>query len=60
MDGKKFKLTKAKEEGPYYKAGSPEKRDLGFPGVAGEHLSLKGKVVDQSGQPLAGAWLDFW
>jgi protocatechuate 3,4-dioxygenase beta subunit len=60
MNEKKYKITKAKEEGPYYKAGSPEKRNLWLPGIAGEQLSLKGKVVDQGGQPMAGAWLDFW
>lgn len=52
--------TAALTEGPYYKAGSPERRALAEAGSPGQHISTSGTVFDLSGKPIAGAWLDFW
>lgn len=52
--------TAALTEGPYYKAGSPERRDLTGAGSPGAHISISGTVFDLRGKPIAGAWLDFW
>ena len=53
-------LTAAVEEGPYYKAGSPERRNIVGPGTIGNPMVLEGRVLDTQGRPIAGAWLDFW
>ncbi|HET6846101.1 MAG TPA: hypothetical protein VFH29_04660 [Anaerolineales bacterium] len=50
----------AMTEGPYFKAGSPERTSLIEPGVPGEPLSLSGFVYDTQCNPQAGAQLDFW
>jgi protocatechuate 3,4-dioxygenase beta subunit len=52
--------TPQAEEGPYYKANSPERTRLVEPGIPGEKLTLTGQVIDSGGNPLAHAWLDFW
>ena len=53
-------LTPATTEGPYYKAGSPEKVSLREDGVPGEKLALTGHVFDRNGDYVVGARLDFW
>jgi protocatechuate 3,4-dioxygenase beta subunit len=53
-------LTQSQMEGPYYKADTPERSSLLEEGVQGTRLILVGYVLDQSCQPLPGAWLDFW
>lgn len=53
-------LTPETTEGPYYKEGSPERFELRQKGVPGESLSLSGHVLDLNGNPIAGAWIDFW
>ena len=53
-------LTAAVEEGPYYKAGSPERRNIAEPGTTGVPMILEGRVLDTQGRPVPGAWLDFW
>lgn len=53
-------LTLPQMEGPYYKAGSPERNSLVEAGMDGTRLLLAGYVVDQNCQPLPHAWLDFW
>jgi protocatechuate 3,4-dioxygenase beta subunit len=53
-------LTAAVEEGPYYKAGSPERRNTVEPGTPGMAMVLEGRVLDKQGRPVPGAWLDFW
>jgi protocatechuate 3,4-dioxygenase beta subunit len=58
--GNNIKYTPEVEEGPYYKAGSPEKKILFEPGVPGERLTLSGHVYDINLKPLLHAWLDFW
>ena len=54
------KPTSAIDEGPYYKAGSPEKPRLFEEGVPGEKLTLSGFVRDLDGKAIARAWLEFW
>jgi protocatechuate 3,4-dioxygenase beta subunit len=55
-----YQLTLGKEEGPYYTAGSPENSHFRSPQIPGRKLTLTGTVRDRKGNPLAGAWLDFW
>jgi protocatechuate 3,4-dioxygenase beta subunit len=52
-------LTPALTEGPYFKAGSPEKTSLAG-GLPGMKLALSGYVLDINCKPVAGALLDFW
>jgi protocatechuate 3,4-dioxygenase beta subunit len=47
-------------EGPYYKAGSPERNSLLEEGMSGTRLILAGYVLDQNCNPLPNAWIDFW
>ena len=53
-------LTQAVTEGPYYKAGSPEATNLIQDGMPGTPITITGQVLDQNGQPVANALLDFW
>jgi protocatechuate 3,4-dioxygenase beta subunit len=53
-------LTVALTEGPFYKAGSPEATNLTQDGMQGQVITISGQVLDQNGQPLANALLDFW
>jgi protocatechuate 3,4-dioxygenase beta subunit len=52
--------TLAQTEGPYYKAGSPERSSLIEPGTFGEPLILLGRVWSTACVPLAGAVVDVW
>ncbi len=54
------KPTLPREEGPYYKTGSPERTNIVGPGTAGKKLVIEGYLYDRKGRPVAGAWLDFW
>ena len=56
----KPKLTPAVDEGPYYKVGSPERANLVEEGIPGTKLVVTGRVTDEKGTPVGGAWLDFW
>lgn len=53
-------LTPAQTEGPYFKAGSPERQSLLQENMQGEKLIVAGYVLDQDCQPIPGALLDFW
>ena len=53
-------MTPSLTEGPYYKAGSPERTSLLEAGMSGTKLVLTGYVLDRNCQPVAHAWLDFW
>jgi len=53
-------LTVGVTEGPYYKSGSPEASNLVNDGMQGQVITITGQVLDQNGQPVANAWLDFW
>jgi len=52
--------TLAVTEGPYFKANSPETTNLVQNGMQGTNLTITGQVLDQNGQPVANALLDFW
>jgi protocatechuate 3,4-dioxygenase beta subunit len=47
-------------EGPYYKAGAPQRATIATSGVAGTPLVLTGYVLSTSCKPIANAKLDFW
>jgi len=53
-------LTVAETEGPYYKTSSPEATNLVQDGMQGSVITITGQVLDQNGQPVANALLDFW
>src|SRR5690349_21717392 len=53
-------ITPALTEGPYYKAGSPQRTSLLEAGTTGTKVVLTGTVYDRNCRPIAGAWLDFW
>src|SRR3954462_13180002 len=53
-------LTPALTEGPYYKAGSPERASLLEAGMSGTKIVISGTVFDKNCRPITGAWLDFW
>jgi len=52
-------LTPPQAEGPYYKAGSPERNNI-TQGISGEKLVVSGYVYDKNCKPIPNAWLDFW
>jgi protocatechuate 3,4-dioxygenase beta subunit len=47
-------------EGPFYKAGAPDRETLLEPGMRGTRLILTGRVATTHCAPLAGAVLDVW
>ena len=53
-------LTPAVTEGPFFKAGSPERSSLLETGMAGTKLILSGYVLTADCKPVAHALLDFW
>ena len=53
-------LTSPNMEGPYYKAGAPERADLIDAGMPGQPIHISGRVFDQDCNPLPGAKVDFW
>ena len=53
-------LTPAMTEGPFFKAGSPERASLIEPSLAGTKLVLTGYVLGADCQPIPHARLDFW
>ena len=52
--------TPSNAEGPFYKAGAPERTSLIEPGIVGTRLQLTGTVMTVSCEPVPGALLDFW
>jgi protocatechuate 3,4-dioxygenase beta subunit len=53
--------THANIEGPYYRAGAPERSSLVDPGMAGTPLTIEGRVSGlDCGRGLAGVELDVW
>lgn len=52
--------TTAQTEGPFFKAGSPERASLLGPGITGTTLVVTGFVLTRSCRPIAGAKVDFW
>jgi protocatechuate 3,4-dioxygenase beta subunit len=53
-------LTPTLTEGPYFKAGSPERSSLFEPDMPGTRLNLTGYVLTTECQPVPHALLDFW
>ena len=53
-------LTPAMTEGPYFKAGSPERASLIEPSLTGTKLILTGYVLGADCQPIPHALMDFW
>ena len=53
-------LTPSQAEGPYYKAGSPERVSLLEEGMGGTRIVIEGRVFSRGCVPIAGAQLDFW
>lgn len=51
--------TAAQTEGPYYKAGAPERQAL-IGREGGSRLLLTGQVLGSDCRPVPGALLDFW
>ena len=54
------RLTPSLEEGPFYKPGSPERKNIAERGTVGSKLVVEGCVFDRNCQPIAHAWLDLW
>ena len=52
--------VQSQTEGPYYKAGSPERNSLLEAGMVGTRLILVGYVLDQNCNLLQNTWIDFW
>jgi hypothetical protein len=53
-------LTPSLTEGPYFKAGSPERTSLIEANTKGTRLFLSGYVLTTNCTPVAHALLDFW
>ena len=53
-------LTPENQEGPYYKANTPERTSLREEGMQGTKLILAGFVVNKDCFPIPHVWLDFW
>ncbi len=52
--------TPSQTEGPFYKAGSPQRASLVEPGMAGTKITLTGFVLSTDCRPVARVRLDFW
>ena len=52
--------TPGTTEGPYFKAGSPEKSSLVEPGMEGTKLTITGVVLNTNCQGISNAKLDWW
>jgi protocatechuate 3,4-dioxygenase beta subunit len=48
------------QEGPFYKAGAPERSVLREPGMKGTPLTVTGRVLSTDGTPINRACLDVW
>jgi hypothetical protein len=53
-------VTTESTEGPYFKAGSPEKASLVTAGMEGTRIQLVGLVLTRSCKPVSGAKVDIW
>jgi protocatechuate 3,4-dioxygenase beta subunit len=53
-------LTPAMTEGPYFKAGSPERQSLIEDDMTGAHITITGYVLTADCRPVPHAFLDFW
>src|SRR5688500_6191364 len=53
-------LTRADIEGPFFTPDSPARTNLVEDGLTGTRLFLRGRLLDASCAPIAGAVLDVW
>ena len=53
-------VTRGQTEGPYWLPGSPARNNVREPGIPGDPLIFRGKVVNIRGKPIEGAWVDIW
>ncbi len=60
FSNKRMEPTPSLTEGPFYKAGSPEKSVLYSKDDIGQIIILEGRVFDKNGKALSGVWIDFW
>ncbi len=60
LDAAECQETEDNIEGPFYKAGAPERSALIEPGMKGVPLTVGGHVLNTRCQPLAHAVLDIW
>src|SRR3954467_6237180 len=58
--GPTCEATVANVEGPYYKAGAPERDTFVDDQTPGTRLIISGHVLDTDCHPIAGAVLDMW
>jgi protocatechuate 3,4-dioxygenase beta subunit len=54
------KTTPEVTEGPYYKEGSPEEKELFMEGMTGQKVLISGIVYNTNCEPIAKAWVDIW
>jgi protocatechuate 3,4-dioxygenase beta subunit len=59
-DGAPMSPTQPTHTGPWYQPGAPETRDLWSPGMPGERLTLRGRVLDTAARAVQGALVEFW
>ncbi len=52
--------TPSQTEGPYFKAGAPQRTSLLEPGMAGTRVIVTGYVLTRDCHPVARARMDFW
>jgi protocatechuate 3,4-dioxygenase beta subunit len=52
--------TPPQTEGPYFKSSSPQRSSLLEAGVTGTLLTITGRVLTTTCQPISAAKLDFW
>ncbi len=53
-------LTPADQEGPYFKAGSPETTNLFTEGMQGKKLILAGQILNPDCLPIPRVMIEFW
>jgi protocatechuate 3,4-dioxygenase beta subunit len=53
-------LTPQQIEGPYFRIGAPRRDSLLEPGITGEHMVLRGRVLTPAGKPIPSAVVHFW
>jgi protocatechuate 3,4-dioxygenase beta subunit len=52
--------TPRQTAGPFFKPDSPQRQSLVDAGVTGDVMTLAGRVLSTSCEPVAGALIDFW
>jgi len=60
LDAAECGETEDNIEGPYYKAGAPERSSLWEPGMEGTKLTVSGRVLNTRCEPIPYAVIDAW